>query len=184
LCSKARWWWTISLIITFGRQKNPVSKTNHKKKNRASVNMDKQYLRSRMGNLSSMYPRLVWLDREVDFCPASSRTAFHSGSTSLHSQKQWISIPYAPHSGHWELSCVLLILAIMTDIRWNLKVIFIYISLIAKDAEHLHKHFKTISDSSVENSLLRPITCFFNGVIWFVDVQFCLVFKYFIYFRH
>jgi hypothetical protein len=72
----------------------------------------------------------------------------------------------------------------MTDIRWNLKVIFIYISLIAKDAEHLHKHFKTISDSSVENSLLRPITCFFNGVIWFVDVQFCLVFKYFIYFRH
>jgi hypothetical protein len=43
----------------------------------------------------------------------------------------------APHSCQHELSLLLLILAILAGGRWNLKVVLIYIFLIAKDIEHL-----------------------------------------------
>lgn len=46
--------------------------------------------------------------------------------------------------GQHELSLVPLILAILSGVRWNLKVVFICTSLMTKDVEHLFKCFTMI----------------------------------------
>ena len=55
-----------------------------------------------------------------------------------------------------ELLLVLLILAILTDVRWNFRVVLTCISLIAKDIDHFCKCFSAISESPIEN-LFRSI---------------------------
>jgi hypothetical protein len=61
---------------------------------------------------------------------------FQSGCTSLHSHQQWRSVLLPPHPCQHVLSLKFLILAILMDVRWNLRVILICISLMTKDAEH------------------------------------------------
>jgi hypothetical protein len=58
------------------------------------------------------------------------------------------------------LSPEVLILSILIDIRWNLRVILICISLITKDFEHFFRYFSVIRDSSVVNSQFSSITHF------------------------
>jgi hypothetical protein len=52
------------------------------------------------------------------------------------------------------LSIVLLMLDMLTGVRWNLRVVLIYISLMAKDVAHFFKCFSVICVSYLENSLL------------------------------
>lgn len=69
-------------------------------------------------------------------------TDFHSGWRRLHSHQQWISVtfPYVTES-----TCfILLILVILTGIRWNLKVFLICISLVTKDDKQVFKGFSAI----------------------------------------
>jgi hypothetical protein len=63
-----------------------------------------------------------------------------------------------PPRGCWELNSGPLgkqsvLLTILIGIKLNLGVIFIYISLMSKDAEHFFKYFSAIQDFSVENSV-------------------------------
>lgn len=60
-----------------------------------------------------------------------------SGYKSLHSYQQWMGVPLTLHPYKHELSCVLLILAVLTGLRWNLTVIFICVSLMTKDIGYL-----------------------------------------------
>jgi hypothetical protein len=53
-----------------------------------------------------------------------------------------------------------LILAILIDVRWNLKVIFICISLRTKEVEHFFGCFSAFQDSLGENSLFSSIPHF------------------------
>jgi hypothetical protein len=95
---------------------------------------------------------------------------FQSDCTSLHSHRQWRSVPLAPHPRQHVLSLEVLILAILMSVRWKLRDVSISISLIAKDFEHLFKGFLATQDSSVEKSLFSSVPHLLNWVIWVVSV--------------
>jgi len=88
------------------------------------------------------------------------QTDIQSGCTSLQSHQQWRSVSLSPHPCQHLLSPEFLILAILTGVRWNLRVVLICISLMTKDVEHFFKCFSAIQHSSVENSLLSSVIHF------------------------
>jgi hypothetical protein len=89
---------------------------------------------------------------------------FQSGCTSLQSHQQWRSILLSPHPRQHLLSPELLILAILTGVRWNLRVVLICIFLKIKDVQHFFRYFSVIQYSSDENLLFSSVP-HFNVVI-------------------
>jgi hypothetical protein len=61
------------------------------------------------------------------------------------------------------LSSDFLILAILTGVRWNLRVL-ICISLMTKDIEHFDSYFSPIQGSSTENSTFSSLHHFLIGL--------------------
>jgi len=59
------------------------------------------------------------------------QTDFQSGCTSLQSHQQW-SVPLSPHPHQYLLSSEILILVILTGMRWNLRAVLICISLMIR----------------------------------------------------
>jgi hypothetical protein len=100
------------------------------------------------------------------------QTDFKSGCTSLQSQQQWRSVPLYPHLFQHLLSPEFLILAILTGVRWNLRVVMICISLMIKDAEHFFRCFSSIWYSSGENSLFSSEPHFLMGLFDFLESTF------------
>jgi hypothetical protein len=88
------------------------------------------------------------------------QTNFQSGCTILQSHQQWRIVPLSPHPCQHLLSPEFLILAILTGVRWSLRVVLIFISVMTKDVEHLFKCFSAIQYSSVENSLFSSVPHF------------------------
>jgi hypothetical protein len=75
----------------------------------------------------------------------------------LQAHPQWKRVPLSPHPYQHLLSSEFLILAILTGVRWNLRVVLICIYLMTKDVEHFFRCFLAIQYFSVENSLFSPV---------------------------
>jgi hypothetical protein len=124
--------------------------------NKASMNIVEHVSFLPVGTSSGYMPR-----RGIAGCSSSTmsnflrnrQTDFQSGCTSLQSHQQWRVVPLSPHPHQHLLSPEFLILAILSGVRWNLRVVLICISLMIKDAEHFFRCFSAIRYSSGENSL-------------------------------
>ena len=133
--------------------------------------------------LSDIFPEVGSLGQMADPFLIFLRylhTAFRSGWTNLHSHQKWKRVLLSPHPHQHLLLVDLLMIAILTGVRWYVIVILICISLMISDVEHLFTCLLVICMSSLENCLLRSFVHFLIGLFVFLVLNFWKIIRHWI----
>jgi hypothetical protein len=79
---------------------------------------------------------------------------------------------FSPHPCQHLVVVVFLMVAILPGVRWNLSVVLICISFMARDGEHFFMYFLAIWISSFEKVLFSSVAHLFFGSLIFGEFSF------------
>ena len=83
----------------------------------------------------------MYSDRSISSFLRILQIYFQTGCMSLQSYQQWRNFPHSQHPHQHILSAVVLILANLIGVWWNLRAVLTCIFLITKDFEHFFRCF-------------------------------------------